>query len=629
VSSDQADGPGAPDPCASPSGARRGLAAVAIVGLITLVSPLAAAAQPEKPRDGFEELLASEASDAMAAGDFVRAWHFYWRLLRLEPNDPRALRESGRAAHALGDFAYAEKALGRAGQLSVEPDPELHFLRAECLAALDRKDEAKGEYAAAERAIGQMPPGDRRATIWLGRIYAVRGEIDKARVLYEKQLWKDDQREQHTEILMYLVEANILANDWNGAEKILREYLTYWPDFKRGREMLAWVLEAKGDIEQELSVRRTMLTAPEASRDQMLAYARTLERAHDYGAALAHYREVMGLGIADVADDIQRMEERLAPEVASSVSIRYDPSGTALGLGVGGTMSFGGRRRIALTAGHEVASAPELEGIPTPEDVSVSQASARLILTKLTGATFSLGGTVFTGREDAVRYGGLGALRARPFETLQIQISGELNQPWKESSSTMREDGVTDSATAELYTTALSDRLVLGLTGRFRRLGLRQVGQAEPHANQWFGAAGLDWIALIDYAHPTRGEILDQDLLWPTGMAPSLIMSYRHYELDSENPFGARLVLVEQSRLDEASAVVREVLGDGVLGFEARGGVGYDWLREVQLWRAGSTVLISVVPSIRFSFDFDLANESGTGLTGRRYAGIMGLHVDL
>jgi tetratricopeptide (TPR) repeat protein len=609
------------------SAGRRGL--VAALASLVLATPAAVADQATAPqRDGFEELLLVEAREAMWSGDQIRTWHFYWRLLKLQPDDVEALRESGRAAHALGEFGYAERALGRAAELTAgKPDPELHFLRAESLRALGRDREAKAEFAKAERDIGEDPE-DRRSCLWLGRIYAVRGQLDKARALYEKQLWKDDRRQEHSEILMYLVEAHILADDWAGAERILRQYLSYWPGDERPKEMLAWVLEARGDIEAELTVRRTLLSAPEVQRDRVLAYARTLERAHDYPAALAYYREVKDLGVADVAADIDRMELRLAPEVMTAMTVRSDPSGSMLGWQGGATMSFGSRRRLILTGAHEIASPPDLPGLPAMDDVSVSAVNARAVYTRPTGGVFSLGATAYTGANADVRLGGLAAMRVRPIRPIQLHVAAEANQSWRESASTLREDGVVDSVTAEVYSAPFSDRVIFGVTGRVRRLGLEAMAGA-PRAHQLFGAAGLDLVLSASPGDAARGEMFDHDLLWPSGMAPSVVLSLRHYELESDSPFGSRLVLIERSRLDEVSAVGRKVLGDGVFGAEARGGLGYDWIRQVQLWRAGASVLVAVTPTSRFTFDFDIASESATGLAGRRHAGVMGLHVDL
>jgi hypothetical protein len=323
------------------------------------------------------------------------------------------------------------------------------------------------------------------------------------------------------------------------------------------------------------------------------------------------------------------MEARLAPEVVGMVSVRNDPSGSMLGLQSGASVSFGARRRLAVTAAHEVASAPELPGFPAMEDVSVTAITARAMFTKLTGADFSAGATGYASSDSDFELGGVAAMRARPLGGLQLHLSGEINQPWRESASTMREDGTVDSVTAEVYASPFTERVVFGLSGRYRRLGLAPIAGISSHATQLFGAAGVDVVLLSRPTSQARGEMFDHDLLWPVGLSPAVVVSARHYELDSDDPFGTRLVLVEQSRLDEVSGVARQVLGDGVFGAELRGGIGYDWLREVQLWRGGASLLVSVISRICFSFDFDIANESGTGLSGRRYAGVMGLHVDL
>jgi hypothetical protein len=116
----------------------------------------------------------------------------------------------------------------------------------------------------------------------------------------------------------------------------------------------------------------------------------------------------------------------------------------------------------------------------------------------------------------------------------------------------------------------------------------------------------------------------------PRTLASSLVLSYRHYEMRSDNPFGEHLVLVERSSIDEASFVARHVMdAGGHVGAEARGGVGYDRERDVRIWRAGVSALLSVTASSRLSVDLDEASESGTGLTGRRRTAAVVLHVDL
>lgn len=587
-------------------------------------------AEAPKRYDGLQEMLAAEASDAMGMGDFPRAWNFYSRMLRLDPDDPLALRESGRAAHALGDFAYAEKALGRAAALQPDkPDPELHYIRAECLAALNRKPEAKLEYDRAERDIGPNPT-DRTQVIWLGRIYSVRGDVARAKALYEAQLWKDRSKDQHTEIMMYLVEAHILAGDWKSAEKILREYISYWPDYPRAREMLAWVLEGRGDIKAELKVRASLLSKPEERpKEEVVAYARTLERAHDLPAALRRYREAQALGATEVQADIDRISLRLAPEVAAGMTVRNDPSGDVIGWLAGGTMSFGSQFRLTLAGWHEIVNPAQIMGAPPPDSENATQATLRASYTLVKGGEATAGVTAHTRSGGDPSAGGTAAFRGRIGSGFVYALSGEVNMPWRESASTIQQGGVADSGLAELYALPFGPSIVLGLTGRVRRLGLEPIADEDVHTLQLFGAAGVDWVVWSDWSQQVRGEILDHDLVWASGFAPALILMYRHYELDSQDKFGPRLVLVERSSLDEVSGVAREVLGDGAFAAEARGGFGYDWQRDIRMWRAGASILVAATLNSRLSLDYDFANESRTGLAGQRHTGLIALHVDL
>src|SRR5688572_27731343 len=76
------------------------------------------AATPSRADDtsyhGEQAELDRDARAAMAAGDFQRALPLFSRLVALDPADATALREAGRCAQALGDLAYAERALARA-----------------------------------------------------------------------------------------------------------------------------------------------------------------------------------------------------------------------------------------------------------------------------------------------------------------------------------------------------------------------------------------------------------------------------------------------------------------------------------------------------------------------------------
>jgi hypothetical protein len=119
-------------------------------------------------------------------------------------------------------------------------------------------------------------------------------------------------------------------------------------------------------------------------------------------------------------------------------------------------------------------------------------------------------------------------------------------------------------------------------------------------------------------------------MLAPRSLSEAIVVSYRHYEMTSDNPFPGRVVLVERSSIDELSGVARRVLDrKGMFGAEVRGGLGYDWVRYVEQWRAGASLLMAATATSRLTVDYDVASESGTGLSGRRHLGSVNLHVDL
>jgi hypothetical protein len=244
----------------------------------------------------------------------------------------------------------------------------------------------------------------------------------------------------------------------------------------------------------------------------------------------------------------------------------------------------------------------------------------------------SAGPTVrLPGVSKSVGVGGSAAFRTPPGQRLELHALAQFGQPWRESSATVREGGVADTAGIEAFATLFSERVILSVTGQARRLGLEPMaGVAAPHALQLFGAGGVDFVLWSDRTRISRGQILDEDMMWASTLASGLVVSYRHYELVSDNPFGARLVLVERSRIEEGSAAFRYVFDDaGAVGFELHGGVGRDTARDVLTSRAGGVLLISATARSRLTAAYDLANQSGTGLSGLRHTGWVSLHVDL
>jgi len=602
---------------------RRAASKWTCVALLLAIALPAAADEPTY--DGYQELIDYEARLAMDKGDYKRAETLFWRLVQLDPRDARALREAGRTAYALGDFSYAERALAQVDRMrGGAADPEIHYLRAQALLAQGREAEAQKEMTRAEQELAPHPP-DRISLLWLARIYALRGDLAQAKALYETLLGDDPKSPAHGEIMTYIVEAHIFAKDWRGAERMLRELLLDQPDNQQARELLVWTLEARGKIDEELRLREALAQDWRDKPRRVLAFARALERAQDYPRALAQYREAQSYGAGDLSLEIRRLHNRLSPEVGAAMVVMGDPAGTSLGWMAGVTVPIVRGLRVAASATHDRAEIDSL----MPLRGSMTAANLAGILS-LRGWDVAAGATLrVIGSRPGI--GGQSALRTPPGRLFQLQLQVDAQMPWREASTTIQQGGVVDAATLQLYARPFGERVVLGVAGQGRRLGLAPDGSmTTPHAKQLFGALGLDYVLWSRPTRQVRGEIFDETMLWPTTLATSLMLSYRHYELVGDDPFGLRLVLVDRSQVDEASATFRWVVDSaGALGVELRAGAGNDWARDVRLWRGGASLLLSVAAATRLTGSFDVASQTGTGLPGVRHTGWISFHVDL
>lgn len=578
--------------------------------------------------DGYQALLDWEAHAALAEGDYRRAWHLFWRLLQIDPYDTRAMRECGRLAHAMGAFTHAVQLLGRVHTLSPRmPDPELHYLRGESLIALGRVADGRRALDQAAEEIGAAPT-ERRHVLWLARIHALRGDVDGALTLYASELARGNTVDSNLEVALLRIEAHALGKRWADAERELRALLRDHSDHQRGREMLAWVLEARGKLDESTAVRAVLAQEWIDHARRTEAYARSLERSLRYPEALAQYRRAERLGVDELGDEIGRLERRMSPEIVGGVVRRDDSSGAVDGVRVGVSIPVHRRARVTLVGTRETTS-----GGPSVvmSQGTVSSATASVIVDGEHGRVLGAGVTaqqVAEGEASAV--GASALLRTSPRRRLQLHARLDHDLPWRESASTIRNGGRYDAASLELYATPTSRRLLLSAGGHLRRLSLTAEGAAAMDADQRLGFAGIDWVAWRVPERVTWAEVFDEDLIAPRALASSAVLSLRHYEMGSDNPFGEQLLLIERSSIDEVSGVVRHVVDQGGrLGVEVRGGLGYDWGREVRIWRAGGSALLSATASSRLTVDYDVASESGTGLSGRRHAGQVVLHVDL
>jgi tetratricopeptide (TPR) repeat protein len=578
--------------------------------------------------DGYQSLLDWEAHVALAKGDYRRAWHFFWRLLQIDPYDTRALRESGRIAHAMGSFHAAVDLLGRADALSVGvSDPELHYLRGEAFFALGKKGDANRELDRAKSEIGD-DMSDRRHVLWLARIDALRGDVKGALERYAVAESLGKTVDERNEVALLRIETYALNKRWGAAERDLRAFLADRPDHQRAREMLAWVLDARGKVDESVDVRAVLANEWTDHPRRTEEYARSLERSMRYPEALDRYREAQSLGVGELGDEIGRLEHRLSPELFVGGTRRDDPSGVVDGWSVGASIPFTKHSRVALVGTRESTS----RGVQMTQGETQS-ATATAILDGKRGGMLGVGVTAQQlGETEDVEtaVGGSALARTSPRHRLQLHLRGDYAMPWRESASTIRQGGRFDAASAQLYAGPESRRWLFSGGGQVRRLSLTAYGVDAMEADQLFVFGGLDLVPWRKPGREARSDVFDEELLAPRGFSSSTVLSVRHYEMTSDNPFGSALVLVERSSIDEVSGIVRHVFDrGGHLGSEFRGGIGYDWRREMRIWRAGASALLSATASSRLTLDYDVASESGTGLSGRRHAGSLVLHVDI
>jgi hypothetical protein len=262
------------------------------------------------------------------------------------------------------------------------------------------------------------------------------------------------------------------------------------------------------------------------------------------------------------------------------------------------------------------------------DDKNVTTAQAWVLHDGRRGALMGLG-AVAQLDDLPTGLGASGVYATSPEHRLQLQARGDYNIPWHESASVLRAGGVMDSLSATAFLGA-GRHVLFSVGGVGRRYGLEPLpGGMDDHALQILGEAGMD-VVLGQSGRAARGEIYDNDMIAPRGLNSATVLSLRHYEMRSQNPFPERVLLVEQSSVDELSGAFRRVLdGRGILAGELRGGIGYDWDRQMEMWRAGASVLLSASTWSRLTFDYDVANESGSGIVGRRHTGSVVLHVDL
>jgi len=589
--------------------------------------------------------LRAKADATLASGDFDRARREFEQILKIAPGDASAQRDAARAAQAAGDFEYSAEALERAHHFEGHKrDPELHYLRGEALFTLARPDEARREHRIAELEIGDFPT-DRMEKLWLARIYARRGFYILADQIYDR-MWPDAPAFD-AEVGLNQADAHVMNEDWDGAIRVLGRYLSRDPANIRAREMLAWALEVKGDLDAELAVRQGLaVDAPTGSN--LNDYGRALERAADYPDARDEYTEALHAGAKDpqgtIARSALRMRLRMTPELAGAFSARSDSQANALRLQAGLALPFGERHAVSMVTWRDESRG----GFPSASG-SVTGLGAAVQLAARGGTSLIVGGDVRYGSASVsgnIAAGGSVPASDRQIwragatteadvplgSHVQISVHGDYDEQWSEAPITIQEGGTVDDVTSHFFLFPRNRRVLLDAGFQLRHLTLApRIGDFEPHADQALFFAGGDVVLWSSPARILRGEFVDERMLRRTYLNDAGILSYRHYQLftDSEPSFQARVALAPRASIDNLSMVIRKVLARGRVGIDVRGGGGYDNERGRTLSQAGLSLLIAPTWSSRIALSYDMSHETATGLSGTLHTGWVTYHADL
>lgn len=579
------------------------------------------------------EMLRSKANRALADGEFSSAHALYRSLLARAPGDPAALREGGRAAHAMRDFASAVTLLQRADALVAEPDPELHYLLGEALWMQDRKSDARAAYSVAQREIGPEPR-DRLPRLWLARIHDRFGNQAAACAIYDAMaaITPSD-----AEVALTHAEMHAGTREWSRAEETLRRFLAVQHGQRRALEMLAWITEARGDLRSEIALRE-VLARDSTTAGPVHDYGRALERSGHWARALAMYRKARSLtgGSSDLtlARALQRLEQRMAIEIAGGVVAKSDTGGNALGGTAGVAVPFGRAHHFVVSAWRELVSNGSREG-------STGELAGALAMTGVAtsmNAGIKLGIVDFTSRADMMwsrtktAPAAFGSLRRTLLDDhVELGLDAEVNSVWREAVLVELEGGSVDAVTAHAWANGLGRRLVIDTGAQLRRLRFMSDGMGDPRASQARAWAGADWQLWGDASKQATGEILDDDLLRPTFLANAVVASYRHHEVfaTANAAFVQRLALADRSSIDEVSVALRLAMRDGRLALDTRGGLSYDRTREIWIASGNVSLWTATGRSSRLSFMFDIATETDFAISGKRLSGGTTYHVDL
>jgi len=446
-------------------------------------------------------------------------------------------------------------------------------------------------------------------------------------------------------------DAHLINEDWTGGARVLRRYLAVEPKSVRGREMLAWALEAGGDLDGEIEVRRSLATdlpSPAHDRD----YGRALERGESFAAARDSYRRALSEEGANpeptLVTSYRRMLYRTTPELAGGGSLRSDPQAWAWRAQAGAAMPFGSRHSLGAFAWHDSSNDWKANQVVGPNVLSktgtVTGLGAQLLLASRADRSLFLGadtryttesGTDANGVEvlsghNGFHFGAQGEAASSITPYAQVNLHGDFNEQWNEAPITVHEGGAMTGVTGHLFLYPKSRVVLFDGGAQARYLTLTPQGTADrPKASQLLVWGGVDFNLWATPGRLVRTEALDERMVRRTYLNDAGVLAYRHYELVTDASPDFRIALAPRASIDNGTLIIRKALAGGRIGFDIHGGGGYDHLRDHVLVQGGGAFVLAASWSTRLIASYDLARETATGLPGTLHIGWLTFHADI
>jgi tetratricopeptide (TPR) repeat protein len=608
------------------------------------------ASKPLPPEEAQRvEQARKQATETLSRGDLDRARQQFEEVLKALPHDGPAERDAGRAAQAAGEFEYAAEALEKAHHFEGHKrDPELHYLRGEALFTLGRDEQAFREHRIAELEIGPAPE-DRMQKLWLARIYARRGYLVLSDRIYDA-MWPPPPKFDE-EVALNEADAHLLNKDWEGGARVLRRYLALDPKNVRGREMLAWALEADGDLDGELAVRRSLVDdhpTVENERD----YGRALERATRYREAGAQYHAAIAGGAGGdttLVTSYDRMHYRVTPEMSGGGALRSDPQAWAWRVQAGAAYPFGTHHQAGLLAWHDSSTDWHANQVVGPnvlrESGSVTGLGGYAMFARRSGASLLVGGdtrfatasgddsagTQLYGPTRQLAFGGQTELDMPIAQIMQVNVHLDVNEQWNDAPVTVEDGGAQTGATGHFYLFPRNRVVLVDSGAMVRRLSLRPLeeGEPTPTASQLMIWAGIDFNLWTDASRIVRGETLDERMVRARPLNDAGVLAYRHFEIFANLSPDFRIALYPRDSIDNGTLILRKAFAGGRGGAELHGGLGYDNVQNQLLAQAGGAVVVASSWSTRLTVSYDYVHQSALGLPGTLQIGWVAFHADL